>query len=81
MTATMWIWSEVDAVVTNVELFPDLTTASVLGDDGGLGSDLGPQGLDLGFDVFLLLKINFLYQSMTIKTKNNFFITQVNIHH
>jgi hypothetical protein len=77
MTATMWIWSEVDAVVTNVELFPDHTAASVLGDDGGLGSDLGPQGLDLGFGVFLLLKIIFLY---TIDTKNNFFITQVNIH-
>jgi hypothetical protein len=41
MTTTSWIWSEVDAVVADVELFLDLAAAAVLGDNGKLGSDLG----------------------------------------
>jgi hypothetical protein len=52
MMATSWIWSEVDAVVVNAELFPDLAAAVVLGDDNGLGSDLGLAGLNLGSSVF-----------------------------
>jgi hypothetical protein len=46
----------------NAELFPDLAVSSDLGDDSGLGPDLGLVGLDLGSSVFLLLKINFLYR-------------------
>jgi hypothetical protein len=59
MTTTSWIRSEVDAVVADTELFPDLAASSVVGDDGGLSSNLGLVGLDLGSSIFLLLKINF----------------------
>jgi hypothetical protein len=41
MTTTSWIWSKVNAVVADVELFPDLAAAAVLVDNGKLGSDLG----------------------------------------
>jgi hypothetical protein len=41
------------------QLFPNLAAAAVLGGDGGLGSDLGLVGLDLGSDIFLLLEIDF----------------------
>jgi hypothetical protein len=59
MTATSCVRSEVDAVIVDAELFPDLAASSVLSDDGGLGSHLGLAGLDLGSGVFLLLKIDF----------------------
>jgi hypothetical protein len=62
MTATSWIWSEVDTVVVDAELFPDLAASSDLGDDGGLGPDLSLAGLDLDSSVFLLLEIDFLYR-------------------
>jgi hypothetical protein len=52
MTATLWIWSEVDTVIVDAELFPDLAVSSDLGDDSGLGPDLGLVGLDLGSSVF-----------------------------
>jgi hypothetical protein len=52
MTATSWIWSKVNGIVADVELFPDIAAAAVLSDNGTLGSDLGS-----GF--FLLLQINF----------------------
>jgi hypothetical protein len=51
--------SEVNTIVVDTELFPDLAASSVAGDDGGLGSNLGLADLDLGSSVFLLLKINF----------------------
>jgi hypothetical protein len=59
MMGTSWIWSEVDAIIADAVLFSDLAVASILGDDGGLGSNLGLVGLDLGLGVFLLLKIDF----------------------
>jgi hypothetical protein len=52
MTGSSWIWSEVDTVVADTGLFPDLAASSVLGDDGGLGLDLGLAGRDLGSGVF-----------------------------
>jgi hypothetical protein len=51
MTVTSWIWSEVDVIIVEAELFPDLAVAVVLSDDGGLGLDLGLAGLDLGSGV------------------------------
>jgi hypothetical protein len=42
------------AVVADADIFP-----GVLGDDGGLSSELSLTGLDLSLGVFLLLKINF----------------------
>jgi hypothetical protein len=52
MTVTSWIWSEVDVIIAEAELFPDLAATVVLSDDGGLGLDLGLAGLDLGSGVF-----------------------------
>jgi hypothetical protein len=47
------------AIVADADIFPDLAASSVLGDNGGLSSDLGLAALDLA-RVFLLLKIVFL---------------------
>jgi hypothetical protein len=52
MMVTSWIWSEVDVIIAEAKLFPDLAAAVVLSDDGGLGLDLGLAGLDLGSGVF-----------------------------
>jgi hypothetical protein len=60
MTATSWIWSKVDTIVVDAELFLDLAAVAILSDEGGLDLDLGLAGLDLDSGVFLkLLKIDF----------------------
>jgi hypothetical protein len=56
MMPTLWIWSEVDTVVEDTELFPVLAASSVLDDNDGLGSDLGLIWARL---FYLLLKIDF----------------------
>jgi hypothetical protein len=42
------------AIVADADIFPDLAASSVLGDNGGLSSDLGPAALDLGSCVFII---------------------------
>jgi hypothetical protein len=53
MMITSWIWSEVDAVIADTELFPNHAVSSVLDDDDMHYLDLGLAGLDLDY-IFLL---------------------------
>jgi hypothetical protein len=55
MTLTSWIWSEVDAVIADTELFPNLAVSSVLDDDDMHYLDLGLAGLNLD-SIFLFRK-------------------------
>jgi hypothetical protein len=47
------------AIVADADIFPDLAASSVLGDNGGLSSDLGLAALDLGSECFYYGKLIF----------------------